>query len=70
MPLGVCAREELGDLVMEACVLSVDGAEAVRARRAGPPGDAASIARGVTDALLAGGADRLLALGGRSHGAS
>ena len=46
---------------MDACVLSVDGAEAVRARRAGPPSDASRIAREVTAALLAGGADRLLA---------
>jgi hydroxymethylbilane synthase len=70
VPLGVWAREESGELVLDACVLSVDGAEAVRARRAGTPGDAQGIARGVTAALLEGGADRLLALGGRSRGAS
>jgi hydroxymethylbilane synthase len=70
VPLGVWAREEAGDLVLDACVLSVDGAEAVRARRAGAPSNAARIAREVTEALLAGGADRLLAFGGQSRGAS
>jgi hydroxymethylbilane synthase len=69
LPLGVWAREEAGELVLDACVLSVDGAEAVRVRRAGAPGDAEGIARAVIAELLSRGADRLLALGGRSLGA-
>ena len=70
VPLGVWAREESGELVMDACVLSVDGTEAVRVRRSGSPREAERIGREVTAALLEGGADRLLALGGRSRGAS
>ena len=70
LPLGVWAREESGQLVMDACVLSVDGTEAVRVRRAGSPREAESIGREVTAALLDGGAERLLALGGRSRGRS
>jgi hydroxymethylbilane synthase len=70
LPLGVWAREESGQLVMDACVLSVDGAKAVRVRRAGSPHEAESIGRDVTAALLDGGAERLLALGGRSRGRS
>jgi hydroxymethylbilane synthase len=70
VPLGVWAREESGELVLDACVLSVDGTEAVRAHRAGASGDAGDLARGVVATLLDGGADRLLALGGQSRGAS
>ena len=70
VPLGVWAREESGELVMDACVLSVDGTEAVRVRRAGLPRDAETLGRDVTAALLDGGAGRLLALGGRSRAGS
>ena len=70
LPLGVWARDVAGELVMDACVLSLDGTEAVRVRRAGAPRDAEAIGRDVTAALLHGGADRLLALGGRGRGAS
>jgi hydroxymethylbilane synthase len=69
LPLGVWAREDAGEFVMDACVLSADGAQAVRARRKGPTQEAEAIARAVVAELLAGGADRLLALGGRSRGA-
>ena len=68
LPLGVWAREEAGEMTMDACVLSLDGAEAVRAHRAGPAGDGPAIAREVTAALLAGGAKRLLTLGEKGRG--
>jgi hydroxymethylbilane synthase len=68
VPLGVWAREESGEFAVDACVLSVDGTEAVRVHRAGSPRDAEAIARDVIAALLEGGADRLLALGERSRG--
>ena len=68
VPLGVWAREESGQFAVDACVLSVDGTEAVRVHRAGLPRDAEAIARDVTAALLQGGADRLLALGEQSRG--
>jgi hydroxymethylbilane synthase len=69
LPLGVWAREEAGQLVVDACVLSVDGAEAVRAGRAGPAGESASMAHAVTAELRSKGADRLIELGGRRLGA-
>jgi hydroxymethylbilane synthase len=69
VPLGVWARQEAGELVLDACVLSADGAEAVRVRRMGAPRDAEDIARAVTAELRSRGADRLLALGGRGLGA-
>lgn len=68
VPLGVWAREESEEFAVDACVLSVDGTEAVRVHRAGSPRDAEAIARDVTAALLEGGADRLLALGEQSRG--
>jgi hydroxymethylbilane synthase len=68
VPLGVWAREESGQLVVDACVLSVDGTQAVRVRRAGSPSEAQAIARDVVAALLERGADRLLALGEKSRG--
>jgi hydroxymethylbilane synthase len=69
VPLGVWAREEAGEFVVDACVLSVDGSEAVRVQRKGAAQDADAIAREVVAQLLAGGADRLMALGGWSRGA-
>jgi hydroxymethylbilane synthase len=69
LPLGVWAREESGDFLLNACVLSADGTESVRVRRAGVVGDAEAIARAVTAELRSQGADRLLDLGDRSHGA-
>jgi hydroxymethylbilane synthase len=68
VPLGVWARQESGELVVEACVLAPDGSDTVRVRRTGTPGDSQSLARDVAAALLDGGASRLLALGGRSLG--
>jgi porphobilinogen deaminase len=50
-------------------VLSVDGTEAVRVRRAGVPADAERIAREVVAELRSRGADRLMTLGGKSLGA-
>jgi hypothetical protein len=62
VPMGVWARIEGGALVVEACVLSGDGVEAVRVRREGTPKDAARLTAEVTKALLDGGAGRLLKL--------
>jgi hypothetical protein len=62
VPMGVWARIEKRDLVIEACVLSGDGIEAVRVRREGTLKDSASLAAEVTKALLDGGAARLLKL--------
>jgi hydroxymethylbilane synthase len=62
VPMGVWAHIERRELVIDACVLSADGGESVRVRRAGAARDAESLARAVTTALLDGGAGRLLKL--------
>jgi hydroxymethylbilane synthase len=68
VPLGVWAREERSEFVMDACVLSPDGRDAVRQRRSGSPQEAQSMASELTAALLEAGADRLMALGDRTSG--
>jgi hydroxymethylbilane synthase len=62
VPLGVWAREAHEEFSMDACVLSPDGREAVRARHSGAPQDSEKIARELTAMLLQRGADRLMAL--------
>jgi hydroxymethylbilane synthase len=69
LPLGVWAREESGRLLLDACVLSLDGAEAVRVKRAGGAGEAVAIAGAVVAELRSKGADRLLEMGGKTLGA-
>jgi hydroxymethylbilane synthase len=69
LPLGVWAREEVREVVVDACVLSVDGKEAVRVRRAGAAGESVGVARAVVDELLGRGAERLIEQGRRSLGA-
>jgi hydroxymethylbilane synthase len=68
VPLGVWARVESGALLVSACVLSADGAEAVRVTKFAPLRDSERLAGEVAAALLQGGAERLLVLGGRSLG--
>lgn len=68
VPLGVWARQASGEFLIDACVLSANGAAAVRVKRAGLPRDSQAIASQVAAALLDAGADRLLALGGPSLG--
>jgi hydroxymethylbilane synthase len=69
LPLGVWAREEVREIVVDACVLSVDGKEAVRVRHAGAAGESVGVARAVVDELLGRGAERLIEQGRRSLGA-
>jgi len=68
VPIGVWARMEGSDLAIDACVLAADGSDSLRARRAGPPRDAQTLARQVAEELLARGAERLLRVAGRSLG--
>ncbi len=67
LPLGVWARIQDREFVMEACVLAADGSESVRVRRAGAPRDAEKIGREVATALLDRGAERLLRQAGRAR---
>lgn len=68
VPMGVWARVEHNELVLEACVLSVDGADCIRQRAAGSPLQAQTLGRELARSLLAAGADRILRLAGRDVG--
>ena len=71
LPLGAWARIENDELVLDACVLSLDGSESIRRRRAkkcASASDAESLGRDVAGELLGAGADRLLHLAGKSVG--
>ena len=65
VPIGVWARAESGNLIIDACVLSADGTESIRESRRGPSENATELGRSVAAALLERGADRLLQLAGR-----
>jgi hydroxymethylbilane synthase len=71
LPLGAWARLEDGAMVLDARVLSEDGAECIRGRAekvCKSAVDAENLGRAVAAELLAGGADRLLRMVGRSVG--
>ena len=71
LPLGAWARVENGAMVLDACVLSEDGAQAIRRRAekvCNSAADAENLGRAVATELLAAGADRLLQMVGRSVG--
>ncbi len=68
VPLGAWARIERGELVLEACILSVDGADSIRQRAAGSPQQAEALGRELARTMLAAGADRILRLAGRNVG--
>lgn len=73
LPLGAWARFENGTMILDACVLSSDGAESMRRRgekKCASASEAESLGRAVAEELLAAGADRLLRLAGRSVGQS
>jgi hydroxymethylbilane synthase len=60
LPVGVWARIQAREFLIEACVIAADGSESVRARRAGLPRDAEALGREISAALLDQGAGRLL----------
>jgi hydroxymethylbilane synthase len=60
VPLGAWARLERGELVMEAVVCSVDGAQYVRHRATGPPDQAAQLGERMALSLAEGGARSIL----------
>ncbi len=68
VPLGAWARLEGDELVLEACILSADGADYIRKRAASPPRKAEELGRELAQAMLADGADRILRLAGRNVG--
>jgi len=69
VPLGAWARlEKNGEIVIEACVLSPDGAEFIRQEHRGPASDAEGTGKRLGRILIEKGADRILRLAGRSVG--
>jgi hydroxymethylbilane synthase len=68
LPLGAWARFDGATLKIDACVLSVDGAESIRRSRAALCAcerEAAALGKKIAGGLLEAGADRLLRLAGK-----
>jgi hydroxymethylbilane synthase len=68
VPLGGWARLERQELLLEACVVSVDGVDYVRARASAAPEQAAELGKYVAQKLLEAGAGRILEAVGRTRG--
>ena len=66
VPAGIWARIEAREFVIEACVLSADGGESVRVRRAGSAQRWEELSGETAAALLDRGAGRLLGAGKRA----
>ena len=60
VPLGAWARIERGELVMDACVCSVDGAQTVRQTASAPPDQAAQLGEHMARLLIEAGAQSIL----------
>jgi len=60
VPMGAFARVEQGELVMDACVCSVDGVHCVKQRAAGAPDQAARLGEHMARLLLEAGAQPIL----------
>ena len=60
VPLGAFARVEHGQLVMDACVCSVDGVHFVKQHAAAPPDQAAQLGEHMARLLLEAGAQPIL----------
>jgi hydroxymethylbilane synthase len=70
VPLGAWARTEAGELVMDACIASVDGAEYIRKRVVGDAANAEGLGKKLARAMLEAGAARILQLAGRNVASS
>ena len=68
VPLGAWGRIERGELILEACLLSVDGTDYLRRRATGLPADGEAVGRKLGKMLLDAGGDRILRLAGRALG--
>ena len=66
IPLGAWAREEDGDLVMDACIVSLDGSDYIQTRVEGAIDSPEALGRRAADELFASGAERILQLAGRN----
>ncbi|MGH9774926.1 MAG: hydroxymethylbilane synthase [Candidatus Acidiferrales bacterium] len=68
VPIGAWGRIERGELVLDACVLSHDGAEYLRDRAVGSANDPETLGRGLAHKLIEAGAGHILRLAGRQVG--
>jgi hydroxymethylbilane synthase len=68
VPLGAWARIERGELVLEACVCSVDGVQYVRQRATAPPDQAATLGEHMARLLIEAGAQSILEEVSRQRG--
>jgi len=68
VPLGAWARLERGELVLEACVCSVDGVQYVKQRATAAPDQAAQLGEHMAQLLIEAGAREILEEVGRQRG--
>jgi hydroxymethylbilane synthase len=68
VPLGAWARMERDQMVMEACVCSVDGTQCIRQRATASPEEAAALGERMANLLLEAGAQAILGEVGRARG--
>jgi hydroxymethylbilane synthase len=68
VPIGAWARIERGELVLEACVCSVDGVQYVKQRATSPPEQAAQLGEHMARLLMDAGAQSILEEVGRQRG--
>jgi hydroxymethylbilane synthase len=68
VPIGAWARLERGELLLEACVCSVDGVQYVKQRATAPPEQAAQLGEHMARLLMEAGAQSILEEVGRQRG--
>jgi hydroxymethylbilane synthase len=68
VPIGAWARLERGELLLEACVCSVDGVQYVKQRATAPPEQAAQLGEHMARLLMEAGAQGILEEVGRQRG--
>ena len=68
VPMGAWARIDRGELVMEACVCSVDGSQYVKQRATAPPDQAAQLGEHMARLLIEAGAQSILEEVSRQRG--
>jgi hydroxymethylbilane synthase len=68
VPMGAWARMERGELVLEACVCSVDGLQYVKQRATAPPEQAAELGGRMANLLMQAGAQSILEEVSRQRG--
>jgi hydroxymethylbilane synthase len=68
VPMGAWARVERGELLLDACVCSVDGSQYVRQRATAPPEQAAQLGEHMAHLLIEAGAQSILEEVSRQRG--